>query len=204
MLLIIDNQSSFIKKFKRNFLAEQEFDFMFFDHNQPILLPPGTKVSGVILSGGKGNPYEPLNLTANFVALMNFNVPILGFCLGHEIIAVAYRGRIKRMAKYQQKRETVFITKPEDPIFAGLNKSEIRLREKHQFHVSLLPPDFENLGYSEVCPNEIFRHKEKPIYGFQSHPEASGEDGLLLVTNFLEMCNLTITEIPAKTGNEEK
>lgn len=87
MLLIIDNQSSFIKKFKRNFLAEQDFDYIVVDHNQPIILSQKSEVTALILSGGRGNPYEPLNLTANFVALMNFDVPTLGFCLGHEILA---------------------------------------------------------------------------------------------------------------------
>ncbi|HAN76965.1 MAG TPA: hypothetical protein DCQ31_03910, partial [Bacteroidales bacterium] len=75
MLLIIDNQSTFIKKFKRNFLDEQDFEYRFFDHNQHIQLDEDEQVHGIILSGGKGNPYEPLNLTANFVALNNFDVP---------------------------------------------------------------------------------------------------------------------------------
>jgi len=76
MLLIIDNQSSFIKRFKRNFLSEQNIEYRFIDHNEPLNIKPEEKVEGIILSGGKGSPYEPLNLTADFVALMNFDVPI--------------------------------------------------------------------------------------------------------------------------------
>lgn len=190
MLLIIDNQSAFIKKFKRQYLAEQDFDYVFFDHNQPITLSAKTKVKGIILSGGKGNPYEPLNLTSNFVALMNFNVPILGFCLGHEILAVAYRGRIKRLSEYHGKKEMVTITRPEDPIFKGLNKTEVSLVKRHSFHVSELPSSFESIGKSLTCPNEIIKHKQKPLYGFQAHPEVSGEDGMLMVRNFLIMCGI--------------
>jgi len=192
MLLIVDNQSSMIKKFKRNFLAETDLDFVFFDHNQPIVLSSQAKVDGIILSGGKGNPYEPLNLTANFVCLLNFDVPCIGFCLGHEILAVANRGRIRKMDTYQNKKERVLITKPEDPIFEGLNKTEIMLKEKHSYQVHVLPPNFETLAHSEVCEHEIIRHKEKPIYGFQSHPEASGADGLLILKNFIKMCGLKI------------
>ena len=190
MLLIIDNQSAFIKKFKRQFLAEQDFDYVFFDHNQPITLSAKTKIKGIILSGGKGNPYEPLNLTTNFVALMNFDVPVLGFCLGHEILAVAYRGRIKKLSEYHVKKIPVSITKPEDPIFEGLNKTEIMLSRRHSFHVSELPESFESIAISELTPNEIIKHKEKPLYGFQAHPEVSGEEGLLMVKNFLKMCNI--------------
>ncbi|PLX23711.1 MAG: hypothetical protein C0599_03960 [Salinivirgaceae bacterium] len=190
MLLIIDNQSAFIKKFKRQYLAEQDFDYVFFDHNQPITLSSKTKIKGIILSGGKGNPYEPLNLTSNYVAMMNFNVPILGFCLGHEIIAVGYRGRIKKLSEYHGKKEIVTITKPDDPIFKGLEKTEVSLVKRHSFFVAELPPNFESIAVSDTCDTEIIKHKTKPIYGFQAHPEVSGPDGILLVENFLKMCKI--------------
>lgn len=190
MLLVIDNQSAFIKKFKRQFLSEQDFDYVFFDHNQPITLSAKTEIKGIILSGGKGNPYEPLNLTSNFVALMNFEVPVLGFCLGHEIIAVSYRGRIKKLAQYHGKKEVISITKSSDPIFDGLNKTEVSLVKRHAFHVAELPSDFESIGQSETCPNEIIKHKSKPIYGFQSHPEVSGAEGMMMVKNFLKICKI--------------
>ncbi|MBI9038085.1 MAG: gamma-glutamyl-gamma-aminobutyrate hydrolase family protein [Bacteroidales bacterium] len=190
MLLIIDNQSAFIKKFKRQYLSEQDFDYVFFDHNQPITLSAKAEIKGIILSGGRGNPFEPLNLTSNFVALINFDVPVLGMCLGHEILAIAYRGRIKRLSEYHSKKELVKITKPDDPIFSGLKKQEFLLVKRHTFHVSELPPSFESLATSDTCANEIIKHKEKPIYGFQSHPEVSGEDGMLMVKNFLKICKI--------------
>ena len=194
MILIIDNQSSFIKKFKRQYLSEQDFDYVFFDHNQPITLSAKTKVTGIILSGGRGNPYEPLNLTTNFVALMNFDVPTIGFCLGHEIIAAAYRGRIKKLEKYHQKKETIRITQ-DDQLFEGLNTKEVSLVKRHSYHVSELSSDFISLAESDTTPNEIIRHKEKPIYGFQAHPEVSGTHGLRMVKNFLNMCG--VVEGPA-------
>lgn len=190
MLVIIDNQSSYIKKFKRSYLAEQDFDYIFFDHNQPVTLSAKAMVSGIMLSGGRGNPYEPLNLTSNFVSLMNFNVPTIGFCLGHEIIAVAYRGRIKKLPDYTIKKIKVTITKPDDPIFSGLEANELFLTRRHHYHVSEIPPDFICLAESDITPNEIIKHKDKPIYGFQAHPEVSGREGLLIISNFLKMCNL--------------
>ncbi|WP_321307844.1 glutamine amidotransferase-related protein [Marinifilum fragile] len=190
MLLVIDNQSAFIKKFKRQFLAEQDFDYVFFDHNQPITLSAKSEIKGIILSGGRGNPYEPLNLTSNFIALMNFDVPVLGFCLGHEIIAVSYRGRIKKLPEYHSKKEIVTIQKFDDPIFKGLQSNKLELVKKHSFYISELPESFECLGYSETCPYEIIKHKEKAIYGFQSHPEVSGNHGIVMIKNFLKMCNI--------------
>lgn len=190
MLLIVDNQSAFIKKFQRNYLADQDFETISIDHNQPLILPNDTTIQGVILSGGRGNPYEPLNLTTNFIALMNFDVPILGFCLGHEIIAVANRGRIKRLPKYNNKREVVRIHSLEDPIFEGIQEKEVFLLKKHNFYVAQAPQNYISLGESDTCPNEIIRHKNKSIYGFQSHPEVSGFIGLRMVVNFLKLCGL--------------
>lgn len=192
MLLIIDNQSSFIKRFKRNFLSEQNIEYRFIDHNEPLVIKKDEKVEGIILSGGKGNPYEPLNLTANFVALMNYDVPTIGFCLGYEIIGVAYMGRIRRMEKYNQRTETVRISKMDDPIFQGLLSEEITLRKQHQFELWKMPSDFISLGSSDTCEIEIIKHKDKPIYGFQSHPEVSGINGLLILRNFLNMCGFEV------------
>jgi GMP synthase (glutamine-hydrolysing) len=192
MLLIIDNQSRFIKRFKRDYLSEQDFDYIIFDHNQPIILSAKTVISGLMLSGGRGSPYAPLNLTSNFISLMNFEVPTIGFCLGHEIIATAHRGRLKKLPEYLMKKEKITITKPDDPIFEGLKTKELSLIRRHHFHVSELPPDFESLAESDITPNEIIRHKSKQIYGFQAHPEVSGEIGMLLVTNFLKMCGYNI------------
>jgi GMP synthase (glutamine-hydrolysing) len=192
MLLIIDNQSSFIKKFKRNFLSEQNIEYRFVDHNEPLVIKESETVDGIILSGGKGNPYEPLNLTADFVAMMNYDVPTLGVCLGYEIIAVAHLGRIKKLGRYNQKMEPVRITKIDDPIFEGLVSDEIKLRKQHSFEVWKLPKDFISLGESDTCDIEIIRHKDKPIYGFQSHPEVSGVNGLLIMRNFLHMCGFEV------------
>jgi len=193
MLLIIDNQSSFIKKFKRDFLSEQNFKYVFLDHNEPIPLSiKKEEVKGVILSGGKGTPYDPLNLITNFIVLMNFDVPILGFCLGHEIIAVANMGRIKKLFEHQIKKEEITITELDDPIFKGLNKSKLYFTRSHGYYVDKLPQNFIEIGESNICKNEIIRRKEKSIYGFQAHPEVSGEDGILIIKNFLKICGFKI------------
>ena len=59
MLLIIDNQSRYIQKFKHNYLDELDIPYRFIDHNDAIDFSMLPQVQGMILSGGKGNPYEP-------------------------------------------------------------------------------------------------------------------------------------------------
>ncbi|MCG7923119.1 MAG: gamma-glutamyl-gamma-aminobutyrate hydrolase family protein [Candidatus Thiodiazotropha sp. 'RUGA'] len=190
MLLIIDNQSQYIRQFKRRYLDDRDIPHLIFEHNEQINFSKLPEISGLMISGGKGNPYEPLNLTTNFVALMNLDVPTIGFCLGHEIIGVAWQAKIKRLRDYQNKKQLVNIDVLDDPIFAGLGKSDFIIQKRHRYHLPAAPLGFVVLAHSDICPVEVIRHFEKPIYGFQGHPEVSGKDGLLMVNNFIGMCGL--------------
>jgi GMP synthase (glutamine-hydrolysing) len=190
MLLVIDNQSQYLRQFKRHYLDDLDIPHLIIDHNEQIDFSKLPVISGLIISGGKGNPYEPLNLTANYVALMNLDVPTIGFCLGHEIIGVAWQAKVKRLDDYQSRKEKIFIDVPDDPIFAGLISNEFSIQKNHRFHLPYIPKDFVNLAHSTVCNVEVIRHKDKPIYGFQGHPEVSGKDGLLIMKNFLGMCGI--------------
>lgn len=189
MLLIIDNRSLFIRTFERK-LKQRNIVYKFYYHHEQIDLNERDKIKGVILSGGAGSPYQPLNLTADFVALMNLHVPTIGFCLGHEIIAVAHGGIIDTLPEYQNKREHIIVNQPEDIIFENVDIQKIRLREQHQFHIPNTPEDFILLAHSQACPVEIMRHKTKPIYSFQSHPEVSGKTGDQMMHNFLKLCDI--------------
>ena len=188
MLLIIDNQSSYIKRFKQDVLIEYDIPYVVVDHNEPIDFSKTQQVSGVILSGGKGNPYTPLNLTADFLALAHFDVPTIGFCLGHEIIAVQYQARIKRLKEAQRKVSTIELTVPDDPIFDGLTSTQFRIQKKHQWRVVGLKAPLVSIATSPVTDNEAIRHESKPIYGFQGHPEVTTDDGRIVMENFLRMC----------------
>ncbi len=190
MLLIIHNQNSYIKRYEREVLKESGLDYTFVEHNQPIQVQSDKKVKGIILSGGRGNPYKSLNLTANYVALNNFDVPVIGFCLSHEIIAVYFGGHIDKLDTPQRGKKMIRILKSMDPIFSGVNKKEIKLQKLHWWHVSKIPSEFEVLASSDATPHEVIRHKHKPIYGFQGHPEVSGEVGMTIMNNFLKICKL--------------
>lgn len=153
-----------------------------------------TKITGIVLSGGTGDPYEPLNLTANFVVLQNLEVPTMGICLGHEILAAFYAGLISPLPQYQDKEETITLHDPKDPLFKDISDPCVLLQEKHHSHVSRIPQDFVCLGSSEICPFEIIRHKDKPLYGFQSHPEIlQNKNAQKIMENFLDLCKIPVS-----------
>ena len=188
MILIIDNQSSFIKEYEKE-LLKQKIDFTVIPYFKETNFPCMRKdIKGVILSGGPGIPEGPLKLKADYSALKNLDVPIIGFCLGAEAIAYLFKGKIKPLHEKQDKIQTIQIKKQKDPIFKNLPKT-IKLKEKHTHYISKLPKDFEIIASSDICPIEAMKHKQKPIYAFQSHPESSGKHGKIIMKNFFEICN---------------
>lgn len=188
MILIINNQSQMIRHLK-DYLIELNIPFQELKHTESLDSINREEIKGVVLSGGPGTPYSPLNLTPNYVVLANYQVPILGICLGHEIINTAFGGKLAELPEYQDGLQNIILAVPEDPIFEGLS-DKLSLNKHHLYHSSQLPNDFIKLAYSENCSLEIIKHKEKPIYGFQSHPEASGEDGKTIIRNFLKLCGV--------------
>jgi GMP synthase (glutamine-hydrolysing) len=73
-----------------------------------------------------------------------------------------------------------------DPLFAGLPKTMI-MREAHYCEVKKLPPGFVLLATSPMCRVEAMRHKARPMYGTQFHPETFAEPwlhGKKLLANF--------------------
>jgi anthranilate/para-aminobenzoate synthase component II len=74
----------------------------------------------------------------------------------------------------------------DDPLFAGLPKLMI-MRCSHYCEVKKLPKGFVNLATSDHCRIEAMRHKTRPLYGTQFHPEAYAEPflhGKKLLANF--------------------
>lgn len=189
MLIIVDNASELIKKFEKT-LKNKKIKFKVIRAGQRADLTKIRNIKGIILSGGYLGPYDK-SITNDFVALMNFKVPVIGFCLGHEIIAIAFGGTIEQLPHRQYKVQEVIIDNLKNPIFKGLKK-KIYLREKHYNHVNRLPKDFKIIAHSIICPIEVMKHKKKKIYGFQSHPEVSGEEGYIIMKNFCNMCGINL------------
>ena len=76
----------------------------------------------------------------------------------------------------------------DDLLFEGVPKKSI-IWESHNDEVTVLPSDFELLAESENCKIQAMRHKKKPFYGLQFHPEVEHtEYGEQLFKNFVKLC----------------
>jgi GMP synthase (glutamine-hydrolysing) len=68
--------------------------------------------------------------------------------------------------------------------------------QSHNDEIKKLPECFVSLARSENCAHEAIKHKTKPFYGLQFHPEVEQtEHGYEIFKNFIRIC-----EDHAKTG----
>ena len=75
-----------------------------------------------------------------------------------------------------------------DVLFGGVPGNSI-VWLSHNDEVSILPNDFEILASSENCKIQAMKHKNKPIYGVQFHPEVEHtEYGEQIFKNFVKIC----------------
>lgn len=126
--------------------------------------------------------------------IKNCNVPLLGICFGHQLLCWAFGAEVGSLPQQVANRfEDVRVIQPNE-IFAGSKEGQtIPLAENHYDYVlkdSLNTAGFTLLADSASCEVEAVKHKTKPFYGVQFHPERiliSGQthlEGHKIIANF--------------------
>ena len=149
--------------------------------------------AGFVISPGPGRP-EAAGISVELIRRFSGQKPILGVCLGHQAIAVAFGGSIVS-ARRLMHGKTSSITTHGEGIFSGVTNPFAAMRY-HSLAVFAddLPPCLQVSAESE--DNEIMgiRHLNHPTEGIQFHPESIMTPvGKRLLRNFLK---LTVTEHP--------
>lgn len=99
--------------------------------------------------------------------IKNSEKPIIGICLGFELIAHAYGAKIKRMQNKEKGIIEIKVSSPED-IFKDLPNFSVY--ESHRWVINKLPDELIELARSRDCI-EAMKHRSRHLYGFQFHPE---------------------------------
>lgn len=145
-------------------------------------------VKGLILSGGPASVLD-VNAPKPDKRIFDLELPVLGLCYGHQLIAQIFGGKVGPAKRKEFGSTYVTINRPVG-ILKDLNRRE-RVWMSHSDTVFSVPPEFEVLAHTESCPVAAFKHKFKPIYGLQWHPEVVHTvNGSKMIRNFLfEVCN---------------
>ncbi|MGQ9640857.1 MAG: glutamine-hydrolyzing GMP synthase [Candidatus Bathycorpusculaceae bacterium] len=171
-------------------------------------------VKGLIFSGGPASVYEN-HAPKPDTRIFDLNLPILGLCYGHQLIAKMFGGMVEKARQREYGMAYVIIDNPIG-VLKGLSKKE-RVWMSHGDTVFSVPSEYEVLAHSENCPVAAFKHEKKPIYGLQWHPEViHTENGMQMLRNFIfEVCECKanwkmediiekmISEVKAEVGGEK-
>lgn len=138
----------------------------------------------VILGPGPGHPADSghVDLVRRFAG----ETPLLGVCLGHQAIGLAYGARVE-VADHLMHGKTSTIRHDGKGVFAGLGPDPEVTRYHSLIVAGGLPSDLEVTATSRDDGYVMgLRHRRLPIEGVQFHPESvTTEGGLRLFQNFL-------------------
>lgn len=177
---IVDNGSTYLPRLVA--LSGPSVDVISRLEAEDIL--PTLEEGLVILSGGHGLPV--VDKPAEYVAELNFlkttELPVLGVCLGFELLVMAHGGRLGLLPGRERGLLDIAVV-VDDPIFQGVTK--YRVFENHRWVATDLGSELIGLARSKDG-FEIIRHKQKPQHGFQFHPEMfeKSKDGVELFKRF--------------------
>jgi anthranilate synthase component II len=143
---------------------------------------------GIVVSPGPGRP-EGAGICVELIRRAA-PVPLLGVCLGHQALAVAWGAAVGRAGRPMHGK-TSWVRHRDEGVFEGLpNPFEATRYHSLSVREASLPPDLRAIAWSED-DGEVMGlvHRELPYHGVQFHPESVlTAAGPHLVANFLDLC----------------
>ena len=145
-------------------------------------------ITHIIISPGPGKP-SGAGVSGEVISCFGSRLPILGVCLGHQMIAEVYGGKVVR-AEHILHGKTSSIAHQGQGLLEGL-KTPFLAERYHSLIVSqedfpaCLRIDAKSMDDSEIM---AISHRKSPVFGVQFHPESIlTKEGLKLIENFLEV-----------------
>ncbi len=172
--LIINNHSKHIEELKSLFINAEIINKENLDKSINL-----KEYDLLILSGGSNVPTvlrHPDEYSFEMNLIKETNIPIIGICLGLEIITKSFGGELQELPA---EHRGIINLKIEDINLKSLIGSDVlEVIEGHHMGIKQLPEEFISCAVS-THGIEIIKHINKPILGFQFHPEISKNEKLI-------------------------
>ena len=184
MILLLDNYDSFVHNLARYFRQLGCQSRVIRSDQIDALACESLAPDAVVISPGPRRPSDA-GCSVEVVRRLSPQVPILGVCLGHQAIGVAFGGVVTRCGPMHGMAST--IRHGGQDIFADC-PSPLRVGRYHSLAIDphRLPAQLQVTATSEDGVIMGVRHRTRPIFGVQFHPESVlTDDGLLMLRNFV-------------------
>ena len=179
-IVVIDNHGQFTHLEGRA-LRDLGVDTEIVDNTTP---PEEIDADGLVLSGG-----PDMDRIGRCAEYLEMDVPVLGICLGLQVIATELGGSVGSGDYGGYADVTIEILDEEDPLIGSL-APETRVWASHADEVKELPEGFIHTATSDVCGIEAMSNADADLYGVQWHPEvAHTAEGEELFENFVDICS---------------
>jgi para-aminobenzoate synthetase component 2 len=208
-VLVVDNYDSFVFNLVQ-YLGQLGVDTEVWRNDDPRIggeaqiAAAAAEFDGVLLSPGPGTPERAGASIPLVRACAAAGTPLLGVCLGHQAIGVAFGGTVDRAPELLHgKTSTVFHT--DSGVLQGLPNPFTATRY-HSLTIlpETVPPELEVIATTQGGVIMAVRHVDLPIHGVQFHPESIlTEGGHRMLANWLGYCGAPPDETLVKRLEQE-
>jgi GMP synthase-like glutamine amidotransferase len=173
-ILLVDNGTIHLQKIISS-LAEHEIEVL---HYSPDTEFNDADKDLVILSGGGGEGHEiddkhteeELYYDNQMEFVLKTKKPLLGICMGFEVIAMAFGAKAENVGAYYESFRPLHLLESGAKLFG---QKELSQFEAHHMGIRHITHPLAALAYS-ANGIEIIKHKTRPIIASQFHPEVPG------------------------------
>jgi anthranilate synthase/aminodeoxychorismate synthase-like glutamine amidotransferase len=186
MLLLIDNYDSFTWNLAQ-YLGELGADLCV-RRNDEISLDEidAMQPAQIVISPGPGRP-EDAGITVDVIRRFGTRTPVLGVCLGHQGIGIAFGGSVVRAPQLMHGKVSS-VSHDGRGVFRGVSQPFTAGRYHSLVVADPLPDTLEAAARTDDGTIMGVRHRQYPIHGVQFHPESVlTESGRQVLRNFLEL-----------------
>jgi GMP synthase (glutamine-hydrolysing) len=150
---------------------------------------------GVVFSGGPSSVYEE-NIPSFNSDILKLDVPVLGLCYGHHLMAQEYGGTVEKAAvgefgiAHLVRKDRDGADCPKSPLFDGID-FPAQVWMSHQDAVVRLPEGFRVIGTTKDCPYAALEDASRKRWSLQCHVEVKDTpDGDRILSNFAAICGM--------------
>ncbi len=201
MILLIDNYDSFVHNLARYFQRLGQETLVVRNDAVTAEQVVAQAPAAIVLSPGPCTPSEA-GCSIEVVRQAAGKIPILGVCLGHQVIGAAFGAKIVRGPQPMHGRSSL-VEHCGSGLFAGV-PSPLRAGRYHSLVVdpASLPRELEVTASTNDQVIMALAHRRWPVLGVQFHPESIlTEQGYALLANFLSLAGLSLPgELPEMDG----